>query len=386
VRIALFSDSYRPVINGVAVAVDLLVAELRRRHDVTIFAPFHPRLPEPEPDVVRVPSYRLPREPDYPIAFPFTAPLHRRIVPGSFDLIHTQSPFTLGQLGRILARRHGLPLVTTFHTLYTEYLHYARPVPASWLRPGIVALTRGYCNRCDRIVVPSPPIREVLHDYGVHRPIEVIPTSAVVAPREGDAGYLRSRFAIPADLPIVMYAGRLAQEKNLELLLEAFARVRRSGARAHLFVAGGGPWEAELKGLATRLEISNAVTFAGFLDRADLIRCYAGADVFAFPSTTDTQGLVILEAKSAGLPVVSVDAYGPATVVNDGEDGFLVPNDAAAFADALGRLLADPARRREMGRRARRDAARFTPSAMADRYEEVYDAALGRAPAAALRR
>jgi glycosyltransferase involved in cell wall biosynthesis len=185
---------------------------------------------------------------------------------------------------------------------------------------------------------------------------------------------------------IVMYAGRLAQEKNLELLLEAFARVRQAGAPAHLFLAGGGSWEGELKGLATRLEICDAVTFAGFIERSELIRCYAGADLFAFPSTTDTQGLVILEAKSAGLPVVSVDAYGPATVVNDGEDGFLVPNDPAAFADAMLRLLADPARRREMGRHGRRDAARFTPAAMAERYEAVYDAARGLARADALHR
>jgi 1,2-diacylglycerol 3-alpha-glucosyltransferase len=377
-RIALFSDSYRPVINGVAIAVDLLVEELRRRHEVTIFAPAHPRQSAPEPGVERFPSYRVPHHPDYPIALPYSRRLFRMFSKGAFDLVHTQSPFTLGQVGRWLARRHRLPLVTTYHTLYTEYLHYARPIPPAWLQGGIVGLTRCYCNACEVVVVPTAPILEVLRGYGVRRPIEVIPTSAIVAPQEEDAGYLRSRYAIPASAVVVMYAGRLAREKNLELLLRAFARAREVVPHLHLFLAGGGPWEPEARDLARRLGLEPDVTFAGFIDRAQLIRCYAGADLFAFPSLSDTQGLVVLEAKSAGLPVVSVDAYGPATVVRDGLDGLLVPNDVAAFAGALRSLAADPARRRAMGARAREDALRFSPSAMADRYEDAYRIATGR--------
>jgi len=374
-RIALFSDSYRPVINGVAIAVDLLVAELRRRHDVTIFAPAHPRQRGPEPGIERFPSYRFPHHPDYPIAFPLSPRLFRSFARAAFDVVHTQSPFTLGQVGRWLARRHRLPLVTTYHTLYTEYLHYARPIPPGWLHRGIVALSRRYCNACDTVVVPTAPIREVLRACGVRRPIEVIPTSAIVAPRAEDAGYLRSRYAIPEAAVVIMYAGRLAREKNLELLFRAFARVRQSIPAVHLFLAGGGPWEAAARDLARRIALEPDVTFAGFIDREELIRFYAGADLFAFPSISDTQGLVVLEAKSAGLPVVSVDAYGPATVVRDGVDGLLVPNDVSAFAQALESLAADPARRRAMGARAREDAARFSPAAMADRYEEVYRAA-----------
>lgn len=372
-RIAIFSDSFRPVINGVAVAVDLLVRELRRRHEVTVFAPAHPQQRDPEPGVVRFPSYRLPRAPDYPIAFPISPRLYRCFAEGGFDLVHTHSPFTLGQVGRHLARRHRLPLVTTYHTLYTEYLHYARPIPATWLRPGIIALARAYCNASHAVVVPTAPIREVLLGYGVRTAIDVIPTHAVVAPQSEDASYLRSRFALPPEAVVVMYAGRLAPEKNVELLLQAFARLRlRARTGAHLFLAGGGPAEPELRALAGQLELGRTVTFAGFLPREELVRCYAGADLFAFSSTTDTQGLVILEAKSAGLPVVSVDAYGPAAVVRHGIDGLLVPNDVAAFAAALGQLIADPQRRREMGRRAREDAARFSPAAMARRYEELY--------------
>jgi 1,2-diacylglycerol 3-alpha-glucosyltransferase len=377
-RIALFSDSYRPVINGVAIAVDLLVEELRRRHEVSIFAPAHPRQATPEPGVVRFPSYRMPHHPDYPIAFPYSRRIFRLFAEGAFDLVHTQSPFTLGQVGLWLARRHRLPLVTTYHTLYTEYLHYARPVPPAWLQGGIVELTRRYCNACDVVVVPTAPILEVLRAYGVRRRIEVIPTSAIVAPQAEDAGYLRSRYAIPAGAVVVMYAGRLAREKNLDLLLRAFARARDTIPALHLFLAGGGPWESEARDLARRLGLEPDVTFAGFLDRAQLIRCYAGADLFAFPSLSDTQGLVVLEAKSAGLPVVSVDAYGPATVVRDGLDGLLVPNDVAAFAAALQSLASDPPRRRAMGARAREDAVRFSPAAMADRYEDVYRAASGR--------
>jgi 1,2-diacylglycerol 3-alpha-glucosyltransferase len=380
-RIAIFSDSYRPVINGAAVAVGLLAEELRRRHEVTIFAPAHPEVRGPEVGVERTPSYRLPRAPDYPIAFPLSPRIARRFALGAFDLVHTHSPFTLGQVGRWLARRHGLPLVTTYHTLYTEYLHYARPIPGAWLRPHVIALARGYCNGCAAVVVPTAPIQEVLQGYGVTAPIEVIPTGAVITAGAEDAGYLRNRYELPTDTVILLFAGRLAPEKNLPLLLRAFADLRARGAhRTHLFIAGGGPSEEALRRLAVELGIGVAVTFAGFLPRAELIRCYAGADLFAFPSTTDTQGLVILEAKSAGLPVVSVDAYGPAAVVRDGVDGFLVPDDPAPkrFADALMHLISDPKLRRRMGERAREDALRYSPAGMAARYEALYERVLSR--------
>lgn len=374
-RIAIFSDSYRPVINGAAVAVELLAEELRRRHEVTIFAPAHPAQRAAEPGVERFPSYRLPRAPDYPLAIPWSPRLFRRFEQGAFDVVHAHSPFALGQAARRLARRHGLPLVTTYHTLYTEYLHYARPIPVSWLRPGIVALARSFCNACAAVVVPTEPIREIVRGYGVTTPIEVIPTSAVVSPAPEDVGYPRARFGLPEDAAIVLFAGRLAPEKNLELLLRAFAAARTEpgAAPAHLLLVGGGPSEAALRALAAQLGIGASLTFAGFLPRAELIRCYGGADLFAFSSTTDTQGLVILEAKSAGLPVVSVDAFGPATVVRDGVDGFLVPNDPAPFAAALARLIRDRALRRQMGERAREDALRFSPAAMTARYEALYE-------------
>ena len=375
-RIALFTESYFPVTNGVATAVQRLAETLRPEHEVTIFAPHFNGHQWREPGLVRFPSYHPPGHPDYPLAIPFSIPVYRDFKALAFDVVHTHSPFALGVVGRRWARRHRLPLVTTYHTLYVEYAHYGRVLPRSWVRAGLQSVSRRYCNQCDAVAVPTDPVREVLLDYGVHRPIAVIPTGvpdAALPPR--DPAFPRDALLIPHDRQIVLYAGRLAPEKNLGLLFQAFATVAAQNPPAHLLVAGGGPAEADAHRTVEKLRLQDRVTFAGFIPHDQLLRCYVDADVLAFSSLTDTQGLVLVEAKAAGLPAVCVDAYGPATVVRDGLDGFRVPNDPAAFANAISRVLQDEALRRTLSAAARADATRFTIRATADRYLELYEQA-----------
>jgi 1,2-diacylglycerol 3-alpha-glucosyltransferase len=376
-RIAQFTESYRPVINGVAVAVDLLADEFRKRHHVEVFAPSFPGYLDPAP-VHRFPSYFAPGHRDYPLAIPFSPSLYRRFKQAGFHIVHTHSPFALGQTGRRWARRLGLPVVTTYHTLYETYTHYARYLPPSIVRALLKDLSRRYCDACDAVVVPTEPVRDVLLGYGVRRSIHVIPTGLkLTPPPPRDPEFPRRALGIPPDAPLVLYAGRLAQEKNLDLLFGAFARAARRLPEAWLLIAGSGPEEAEARRLAGETGAAARIVFAGFVppDRMPLL--YAGADVFAFSSATDTQGLVLTEAKAAGLPVVSVCAYGPSVVVTDGVDGFLVPDDAEAFAAALARLLEDPSLRRSMGEAALREAKRFSIEASAAAYEQVFEALLG---------
>jgi glycosyltransferase involved in cell wall biosynthesis len=381
-RIAIFTESYHPVVNGVAVAVRWLASALRPEHTVVIYAPRFPGHIDDEADVVRLPSYRLPQQPGYPFALPWSPGAFGRFAAERFDVVHTHSPFTLGHTGRRWARRLRLPLVTTYHTLYVEYAHYAAGIPTAPTRAFLRSLSRSYCNACDQVAVPTEPIRAVLREYGVRRPVAVIPTGLPPRPPVApDPSYPRAAFGIPAAAPLVLYAGRLAREKNLELLFGAFARVAAAAPTARLLIAGSGPMEADARLLAARAGVAAQTTFAGFLSQDLLRRCYAAADAFAFTSLTDTQGLVIAEARAAGLPVVSVDAYGPGTVVRNEIDGFLVPNDAPAFAAGLLRILQEPGLQARF-RAAAVEDRRFRIESTAASYLELYAAARAVHPSA----
>lgn len=372
-RIAQFSESYPPVINGAAVAVDLLVGELEQRHEVQVFAPRNGQYQDVRP-VHRFPSYTWPSQRDYPIATPYAPSIGAAFRAAAFEVIHTHSPFTLGQVGRRWARRAGVPVITTYHTLYEEYAHYAPFLPARAARRFLRDLSLRYCNACDAVVTPTEPIREVLREYGVHRPILVVPTGLRLRPPvPADPNFPRGELGVPAAAPLLLYAGRLAREKNLELLFAAFARVAREAPEAWFLIAGGGPVEAEARKMAQATGASERIVFAGFVPPERMALIYAASDLFLFSSLTDTQGLVLTEAKAAGVPAVAVDACGPGVVVTDGLDGFLVPNDADAFAAAVLRVLRNPELHAEMRAAALREAQRFSIAATAAAYERLYE-------------
>jgi 1,2-diacylglycerol 3-alpha-glucosyltransferase len=363
-------------VNGAATAISLLVAALRDRHEVRVYAPAFPGHKDRDPDVRRFRSYRLPPEPEYPLAVPLSSSLCREFLRSGFDVVHTHSPFTLGTLGRRWAARAGIPTVTTYHTLYTEYTHYARWVPPAFARHCIREISRRHCNASHGVTVPTEPIQEVLRGYGVTGPIEVVPTGVPFgAPKPPDPEFPRAKLGIAPDAPIVLYAGRLAKEKNLPLLFRAFRRVQEAEPRAVLLLAGTGPWEVAARRLVDELGIMSATRFAGVLDMSHLTLCYADATVFGFPSLADTQGMVLVEAKAAGLPSVCVNSFGPAVVVRDGVDGLLVSNDDQLFAAALLRIIQQPGLRSRLSAAGLADAERFSVRAMARRYEQAYEAA-----------
>ncbi len=374
-RIAQFTESYRPVINGVAVAVDLLVDAFEPEHSVEVFAPHFPGHQDLRP-AHRFSSYAFPHQRDYPLAIPWSPRLRRKFGQSGFDVVHTHSPFALGQVGRRWARQGRIPLVTTYHTLYVEYSHYAPFLPKPPLRHLLRQISLTFCNACDVVAVPTEPVRQELVSYGVQRPIRVIPTGLKLRPpRPRDPDFPRRAFGIPEEAPLALYAGRLAKEKNLGLLFSGFARVAREMPDAWLLIAGGGPVEAEARRMAQETGAGDRIVFAGFVPPEKMELVYAAVDVFAFSSRTDTQGLVLTEAKAAGVPAVSVNAYGPSTVVTDGLDGFLIPDDPEPFAGALVRILSDRELRARMSGACLREVGRFSIDATAEAYLRLYQEA-----------
>ncbi len=385
VRVGVFSDSYLPRISGVVRSIEALVAELRRQgHQAAIFAPAYPGYRDADPDVVRFPSVRAPGIPDFPLAIPvarrFTADLRARCL----SVIHTHSPFLMGAAGRYAASRLGLPLVFTHHTMYSEYVHYVPVLSQRFSREVVTRYTIGYCNRCSLVVAPSHAVRNWLLARGVTARVEVLPTAGFDLDRFDRLNpvWVRPRLGIPAGAPLVITVGRLAREKRFDVLLAAFAMAAQ-GTPARLLVVGGGPEAAALRRAAAERGVAGQVIFTGPLDHDRVLDCYAAADLFAFSSPTETQGLVVVEAMAAGLPVAAVGAGGVSEVVSDGLTGLLTGLDAEALGGAIRRLLDDEALRRSMAAAGRAAARAYAIEAITERLVGLYHQAAMATPVVA---
>lgn len=372
VRIGFFTDSYRPYMSGVVRSIDTLIAELSALgHETFVFAPGYPSHTRREGNVFRFVSIPSPAHREFRLGIPVSWRLAGTAADLRLDLVHVHAPFLLGQLGARLARRRGIPLVFTYHTMYHHYTHYL-PVARGISQGLALRWGRDFCNRCDLVIAPTASVRDFLASQGVRVPVEVVPTGIYPQRfRQGDPTWLRRDYSLK-DRRILLYAGRLAPEKNIPFLLRSFVRVRAARPDAHLVLAGGGPQEAALRTLVADLGLAGSVTFTGHLPDQELVHCYAGADLFAFPSTTDTQGIVLIEAQAAGLPVVAVRSFGTSDMVAHGRDGLLCDPSEAAFARAVLRLLDDDAARAAMSAAARPKADGFSAPAMARRLSAAY--------------
>jgi len=377
--IGMFTDSYTPEINGVVSSLVSSVRELRRRgHRVIVIAPSHERADQ-EADVYRLRSAPFPFYPQFRLAFPLPAKLLADLPQVPFDVIHSHSIFFIGCLGAFVAQRRGTPLVMTYHTLWTEYVHYW-PLHRGMTRAQIVWLSREFCNRCTTVIAPTEGAREMLVSYGIERPIPIIPSgvdAAVFAQTVREAPRVRARGG-----PLALFVGRLGKEKNIDLVLDAFDLAAAKVPGLRLILAGSGPHEVELRRHAASLRSAARIEFTGGLAQAELGAYYAAADAFIFASTTETQGLVLLEAMTHGVPVAAVDC--PVSREAVGSDaGLLADNTADALAGALVELVtagdADRARRIAAAKNAARP---FAIEALTDKLEDHYASLCAQAAAA----
>lgn len=368
----MFTDSYLPRTSGVVRAVESAARSVRRRgHRVSIIAPAAPGYIDGDGDVHRVPSVAPPGHPDFPLAVPVAGGRLRMLRGLGLSLVHTHSPFLLGRAGLRAGRTLRLPVVFTWHTLYAEYAHYT-PVLGNLARPLVAAYTSRYANRCDRVLISTPSAAERLRADGVRTPVEVLP-SVGVEPAEfagaRPAG-VRAQFGIPERSPLLVYVGRLAREKDVRLLLDALAGLPET---VRLLLAGDGPERAPLEAHAAGAGLADRVVFTGLLPHARVVDLLAAADLFVFPSATETLGLAVLEAMAAGCAVVAVRAGASADLVREGETGRLVAAEPGAFAAAVADLLAHPERRAAMGRAARTVSGAYTQDRIADRLVVLYE-------------
>ena len=371
----MVSDVYFPRVNGVSTSIETFRRSLADEGvELRLVVPRYGEEPD-EPGVVRVSGRRLPNDPEDRVASWSGMRRAAREVAADSDLIHIQTPFVAHYAGLSAARHHGIPVLTTYHTLFEEYLQYYVPLlPASWSRWVARRFSRDQCNAVDAVVVPSSAMAERLADYGVTAPLRVLPTGIPLARFEqGNGAAFRASRGIDPERPLALFVGRVAHEKNIGFLLEALVQAHRQCPQALLLITGEGPAMADLKQQAERLGIGESVRFLGYLDRGgELPDCYAAADVFVFASRTETQGLVLLEAMAAGLPVIALSAMGTADILAMAGGALVPPDDPAAFGDALGAFLARREAWAGYPELARQTALHWSDGAMAARLAEFY--------------
>ncbi len=374
-KIAIFTDSFKPYTSGVVTSICTFREELEKLgHQIYIFAPSYPGYDEKEDGVYRYYSVPSPTNPDYTLAIPIFPGMNSLLKRLDLDIIHVHSPFTMGRVGMHYARRHDLPLVFTYHTLYDQYVHYV-PVAQDLARDVTIKYSKSFCNQCDHIIVPSREVEAILTDYNIQTPKSVIPTGVPIEKFEqGDSQWLRKNYNIPENNQILLFVGRLTKEKNLDFLLDAFKEIHQQIPETSLVITAQGPMEAELKKQVQDLglNLEQDVIFTGALPFDTLVNVYYSADLFVFSSVTETQGLVLIEAMAAGLPVVAVRAYGVQDMVDDGVNGYLTPGSIPEFSQAVCKLLDDKETYQSFSENALLKADSLSSHNMAKKLEELY--------------
>jgi len=375
-RIALFSDSALPILNGVSISIRSLVHELRSKgHSVTIFTAAHFKYRDPDPNTIRFPAIETPWTRGYPLAFPPFYPMLREFRKHEFDVVHTHTPFTIGYVGLRWAESHDLPIVATYHTLYDRYAHYI-PLPRRYIRFKIAKHTNFYYNHVDHVITPSEASMKWLRRHSVTTPITVIPTGVSTGTMI-DRAEARMNLGAAPDERILLYVGRIAQEKNLGTLFEAVSMAFREDPRLRLWLVGDGPFREDARAMVRALGIGDRVKFVGFVSREEVDPYYAAADLFVFTSVTETQGLVVQEAMAFGLPAIVATGGGAGANVTSGVNGFIVKNESEDVARHIKLLLDDERLYSQFSEAARESVRGYTTADMCDKVLDLYRQVIG---------
>lgn len=372
--IAFFTDTYLPQMNGVVISIESFRKELERRgHRVYVFAPSSDVKSHRQGNLFLFPSTPYYFQPEYRFAAPMSKHLLKEFIGLNIDIVHTQTPISLGISGSWFARAKGVPLVYTYHTDYTEYikLYFAKK-----LMPSTKMLEKGnayFCNRCDTVIAPSVKIKNLLIGYGVTRPINVIMTGLELSKFKKDKKVdIRREYKIPASARVLTCIARLGKEKNVAFLLKSFAEAIKSKKNLYLFLISGGPDQEKLQKLSALLGIEKRVIFAGYLDNSKVIQVLYASDLFVFSSKTETQGIVVAEAAACGLPVVIVNDPAFSQIAIHNENALVVPEKTSAFSAAIVSLLNDKKLYNKFSTNSKRLASELTIQNETDKLVELY--------------
>lgn len=356
-NIGIFSDTYTPQVNGVVSSILTLEKKLREQgHNVYIFTISHPLAEGDSPYVYRMASVPFIFLKDHRVGIVYSNKAVKKIKRLKLNLILSQTEFSMGIFARMMAKKLDIPIIHTYHTVYEDYMHYiSKGIDFS---PRIARkYSKSFCNHVDGVVAPTKKTEKLLRSYGVQKPIRIIPTGIDFTPfnpttyRNEEIVQLKKVFHIPQNDPIILFVGRVAKEKSIDVLIQAMPLVLQKLPSAKLVIVGDGPSRLELEELAQKLNVRDSVIFTGMQPWQTIGRMYQLGDVFVSASVTETQGLTFAEAMAAALPVIAMEDESITGFVRDGYNGRLFHN-VEELANALCEVLGDDFYRKELSNNA----------------------------------
>ena len=390
-RIAMFTNNYKPFVGGVPISVERLAEGLRMRgHLVDIFAPYY-KNQVPEEGVYRFKIFKKVLKGGYTVPNMFDRAIKKKFVAGKYDIIHTHHPMLMGHTAMHLARHFDVPLTFTYHTRYEEYLHVVLPEYANKDRDNSLTYktaekivkkhNRAFANKCNMVFAPSPEIRDYLIRENVHKRVEVLPTGLADADFVYDqerAKALRDELDCPN---VFICVSRLEKEKNFSFMLRALAKLHGQWTEAfRVMIIGDGTEREALIAEAAALGLADIVHFVGRVPHEDLVNYYNASDLFLFSSQSETQGIVLLEGMAAGLPVVAVEGSGVNDIVKNGLNGQRTPLNTQLWADQVQAVMSSTEGYEKMRLGAYETAGEYRASSIAGIVERHYQAILEEVP------
>lgn len=377
-NIAIFTNNYLPNPYGVSTSVEgFRVALEKMGHTVFIFAPEWGGVCMQDSErIFRYPAIKVPTKVDFSLVIPHSARMDAILRDLNVDVIHAQHPNLLGTVAQKWARRKGVPLIFTWHSLYDRYAHYTPIIPDHVVGKWAMHNAASFAQESDHVIVPTQSIIAVMRDAGVHHDrVSIVPSGVdgdLFADRDGKK--IREAYNIKDAQILFTTVSRMTEEKNVIFLMRNMARVLCDNPQTHFLCCGKGDHIGEMKEICTRFGVENRVIFPGKIDRAEVKNYLDAGDIFVYASTSETQGTIVTENMFCGKPIVAVGKNGVGDLVISGKNGLVTEEDDILFVEGVQKMIDDVQLREQCGINAQRIAhEKYTNTACTQKLLSVYE-------------
>lgn len=386
-RIGIFTDTYEPFINGVSTSIKMLENALRKKGHKVFIVTVNPDDMtyhfEDNGRIIRIPGIPVGIY-DYRLTTAYPIRAVNKIKEWNLDIIHSHTEFGIGTFARVIGKQFDIPVVHTYHTMYEDYVHYITKGYFDGASKKIVEyLTKFYCDKTiEELIVPTSKTYDLFKKkYKYDRNIHIIPTGIEIERfykekiKEDDLISLKENLGLTKDDVVVLFVGRIASEKSVDFLINNHSSFVKKNKNCKLLIVGDGPDLENYKKLAVKNKIENNVIFTGKVPWKDVPIYYNLADIFVTASHTETQGLTVIEAMAASLPVVALNDESFKNVVVEDLTGYLFDNKKE-YLKKMEKLVEDIELRIKMGNQARINSETYSSKYFAERVYSVYKLAL----------
>ena len=386
-RIGIFTDTYPPYINGVSTSIKMLENALRKKgHKVFIVTVNPDEFKYKYSDhgrIIRIPGIKTGIY-DYRLTSIYPIRAVKKIKAWNLDVIHSHTEFGIGTFARVISKQYKIPIVHTYHTMYEDYVHYITHGYFDGASKKIVEyLTKFYCDKTiEELIVPTKKTYDLFKEkYKYDRNVHIIPTGIEIERFYKEnidcnkVEEIRKKLNINSDDVVVLFVGRIAEEKSVDFLINNHANILKKNKNTKLLIVGDGPDLENYKELSKNNNIEESVIFTGKVPWEDVPLYYNLADIFTTASHTETQGLTVIEAMAASLPVIALDDESFRNVVVDSLTGFLFKNKKE-YIDNMCNLVMNKDMCKTMGKQGRINSESYSSKYFAERVLNVYNLAI----------